>query len=428
MKKIVFLSLVCLLAVFAVIKNGQTQTKSYYSGDAVSFNEAVYVASTNTDSLEVFKLENSSLKLLASVRPFDGVFNRYGSFYDVKLVADGGHLFVYTISGYTVYKYELVSDNSLKLITSQKNTYWEWYSRVDKFGDNIVTISARGVKILNSNLDVIDSFKLDAKTPYNLRANGNRFIANVQDDQLIIFDRERRENVKTISLNYINNPGNRQTYQDGNGNIYAIDDYYARKFNLLGADLGKFRHADYSGYDITASGATDYVYFSDGIGVVKLDKNTMEEIESVNTTGLGGARGWAMGLKVVYAGGSDKVIVFNNSNILVLNDKLKKLASVAMTEEAEVSSTENLFLNLNHGFGAPGAIITLNGGGYLPNEKLSINFAGTVTTAQADARGRFKQDLTVPALAAGVVAPKGVDIKVDGQDSKLSYSISFNIQ
>jgi hypothetical protein len=428
MKKIVFLSLVCLLAVFAVIKSGQTQTKSYYSGDAISFNDAVYVASTNTDSLEVFKLENSSLQLLASVRPFDGVFNRYGSFYDAKLSSESGRLFVYTISGYTVYKYEVVNDNSLNLVASQKNNYWEWYSRVDKFGDHIVTISARGVKILNSSLDVIDSFKLDTKTPYNLRANGNRFIANVQDDQLIIFDRERRENVKTISLNYINNPGNRQTYQDGNGNIYAVDDYYARKFNLLGADLGSFRHADYSGYDITASGETDYVYFSDGIGVVKLDKNTMKEIESTNTTSIGGARGWAMGLKVVTTGGSDKIVVFNNSNILVLNDKLQKLASAAMTEEAEISSTENLFLNLNRGFGASGAVITLNGGGYLPNEKLSVNFAGTTTTVQADARGRFKQDLTVPALAVGVVAPKGVDIKVDGQNSKLSYSISFNIQ
>jgi len=76
MKKIIFLSLVCLLAVFAIAHNSQSQTKSYYSGDAVSFNDEVYIASANTNSLEVLKLENGSLKLLAKIRPFD---KRFGS-------------------------------------------------------------------------------------------------------------------------------------------------------------------------------------------------------------------------------------------------------------------------------------------------------------------------------------------------------------
>jgi len=428
MKKIVFLSLICLLAVFAVIHIGQTKTKSYYSGDAVSFNDTVYVSSTNTGSLEIFKLDNNDLKLLVKKRPFDATFNRYNDFYDAKLTVENGHLFVYTISGYTIYKFELVNDNELQLATSRKNTYWEWYNRVDKFGDNIITTSARGVKILNDDLDVIDSFNLDTRTPYNLRATGNRFIVNIQDGQLTVLDRVSRTQTTSIALDYKTNPGNHQVYQDAGGQIYVVDDYYAKKYDLAGSLQGSFRHADYAGFDVAASGENDAIYFSDGIGVVKLNKNSMNLDDYAYTNNLGGAGGWAMGLKVVSVSGSDKVIIFNNTNILVLDDKLQKLAAASSTEESEIYATENLFLNLNRGFGAPGATVTLNGGGYLPNEKLNINFAGAKTATQADARGRFTQELTVPSLTGGAVAPKAVDIKVDGQDSKLSYSISFNIQ
>ena len=40
------------------------------------------------------------------------------------------------------------------------------------------------------------------------------------------------------------------------------------------------------------------------------------------TSNLGGTQSWAMGLKVVYDQG-DKVIVFNNYNITVLDSNLK---------------------------------------------------------------------------------------------------------
>jgi len=426
MKRVFLLFAICLTAVLLVTNSGQSKLKSYYSGDAVNFDNDLYVSSTNTDSLEVFKLENKELRRIITLRPFNAKFNKYGNFYDSKLSVENGRLFVYVIGDFTLYKYELVNDNQLSLVSSNKNTYWEWYNRVDKFGDNIVTISQKSVKVWNSDLQVIDSYDLaKSETPYNIRSYNDQYILNIQDGYLTVLDRGTRTLTANIALNYKNKVGNRQAYQDDNGNIFVVDDYYAKKFNLEGKLLASFKHADYDGYDIAASGDNDYLYFSNGIGVVKLDKRTMEETDYRWATGLGGSRGWAMGLKVVSNNG-DKVVIFNNANILILDGNLNKLASFETTAEDEETSTENLFLRLDHILGAPNATVVLTGGGYFPNEQLTVDFAGTKTKAKADSRGRFQQNLTVPDKTTK--AAQGVDIKVDGESSQLTYSISFMIQ
>jgi len=407
-----------------LVHNGQSQTKSYYSGDAVSFQDKLYVATANTGSLELFKLENKELKQLAKIRPFNQTFNKPGNFYDVKLFPRGNRLFVYAISDFSLYEYEVTGDQ-LVFVASQKNTYWEWYNRVDRFGDRLVTISDKGVKIWNEALEVIGGSNdiVNKTAPYNLRAYNNNQVLNVLDNQLLVYSLDKNETVASIPVNYKSNPGNRQAYQDASGNLYLVDDYYTKKFNLDGKLLGSFRHLDYAGYDVAASGHSNDIYFSNGVGVVKLSQDDLKLLDYRFTGGLAGPRGWAMGLKAVSVSGRDQVVVFNNANILVLDDKLDKVAAFLATEQEDSVSTENLFLKLDRGFGGAGATVNLSGGGYFSNEDLVIDFAGVKTSAKVDTRGRFSQSLTVPSLPAKVV-----DIKVVGVSSQLSYSISFNIQ
>ena len=425
MKKILFLIAIPLLVILVLTHNGQTKTKSYYSGDALNFNDTLYVSSTNSGSIEILKLDNSDLKLAAKIRNYNAKYNRYDDFYDSKLVIENNRLYVYAVSGFSLYKYEIINGSSPVLVFSQQNTYWEWYNRVDKFGDNMVTISDKGINVWNKDLQVINSYDLsNTNNPYNLRSNGQNLISNVQDNHLNIYNQTSRSSLVSIPLNYKDSVGNRQTYLDSENNLYVVDDYYAKKFNLDGKLLASFAHVDQQAYDISGSDATNFIYFSDGVGVVKLNKETMTEAGYVWTGNLGGVRGWAMGLKVVNVNG-DKIVVFNNSNILVLNSSLKKVASYTATEESAETSVENLYLNLDHNSGTPAAAIVLNGGGYFPNEKLAIDFAGTKTNSLTDSRGRFTETLSVPDITNA--SSTGVDIKVNGESSKLSYSISFMV-
>lgn len=423
MKRKIFLTALVLsvfLLTFFVIKSAETKNKPYYSGDAISYSGKVYVGSTNSGYLEVYRLDEQKLNLISKIKNQDSRFGDQKDFFDLKFSIEDNNLFVYTVSEYTLYKFQ-IKGNDLDLVAKNKNSYWEWYNRVDKFGSNIVTISAQGVKIWNNDLQVINAYNLkDQETPYNLRANNNKYINIVEGDYLKIYDRDKRDFISQIAVNFWQKPNNHKTYQDENLNTYIVDDYYAKKFSLEGKLLASFRHQDYEGFDISSSG-NDYVYFSNGMGVVKLLAKDLSLNDYSYTHKLGGQGGWAMGLSVLNNKGSDVVVVFNNTNILVLDNKLDKLASVMSNEKEDPYPQENLFLNLNNNSALAGSTISLNGGGFLPEENLKINFAGNLSEAKADNRGRFNTELKVPEKKSYV------DIKVDGLSSGLSYSISFNI-
>lgn len=426
MRKLIIFSVILasLVAIFLIAKPGKSNIQSYYSGDAISYQNNVYIATTNTGSLEVFELKEKALIQIAKIRPYDSRFNKYEEFYDAKLSKENGHLYVYAVSNYTIYKYEVASEN-LNLVKKSTNTYWEWYNRIDKFGDNLMTVSAKGVKMLNTDLEVVIAYDFkNESAPYNISGNNQRYILSVDesDSSLKIYNRELNTISGQADLNFKYTKGNRRAYQDANGYIYVVDDYYAKKFDSNGKLLGSFKHLDYQGFDISASGNTDYVYFSNGVGVVKL-KDNMELADYAWTGNKGGYAGWAMGIKVVYNQG-DKVVIFNNSNILVLDDKLEKIASISATEEAKKYPSENLFLTLDKNTAAANSQVSLLGGGFLPNEELSISFNNIpLTTVKSDNRGRFTSIIKVPDIKRGAY-----DFKVVGKDSKLSYSISFRLE
>ncbi|HNX11183.1 MAG TPA: hypothetical protein PKI61_03505 [bacterium] len=448
MKKALLVFLVSVLGLGAAALPGDSKVRAYYSGDAIAYRDVVVTATANSDRLEIFKLEGDQLVRFVDVRPFDARFNKDDNFYDVKLSEENGRLYAYAISGFSLYKYDITSLNSADLTKKMTNTYWEWYNRVDKFGDNIVTISARGVKIYNQNMDVIDSYDITNSVPYNIRSNDTgRYIFNIKNTEIEVFDRTTRSVVRSLQVNYRSGNGNRNLYFDAlDEAVYVVDDLSAKKIDFnSGAILGRFEHSGNPGYDAVSTG-NDYLYFSNGLGVVKLNKNGMKLVSSQKTGGIAGTEGWAMGMKAVTTSSGEKLVVFNNSSVLVLDSSLRKLASFRGQEDTRVDVKENLYLRVNTVAAPTNAEILLSGGGYLPNEKLTVLFGQSATyTINADANGRFKQEITVPGVSTEAwtnavsiaqsqasnpsvaVAHERVDIKVVGEKSKLTYSTAFEI-
>ena len=426
MKK--YLSLPAIIVLFIslllIALPAKSRLASYYSGDAISYNNEIYITTSNTGSLEVFRLKNNKLSLLSSTHPYDDRSGNYIEFFDSKLVNEDGHLYVYGVSNYTIYKYEVLSD-SLSFVKKLSNTYWEWYNRIDKLGNDLVTISAKGIKTINSNLDVVSTsdFK-NTEAPYNISGDNSRFFLSINEaaSSLEVYDRESKTIVSQLPLEFKYTKGNRRAYQDAAGYIYVVDDVSAKKFDVSGKLLATFKHLDFQGFDINASGYTDDVYFTNGVGIVKLNKDMKLE-RYAWTSNLGGTQSWAMGLKVVYDQG-DKVIVFNNYNITVLDSNLKKIDSISATQDAKEYASENLNLNLDKMMAPVNSSLVLSGGGYFPYESLNISFAQTSNTiAQTNSRGRFSTDLIVPNLKPG-----NYDIKVSGDKSKFTYSTSFRVE
>jgi hypothetical protein len=446
MKKVLLAFLAVIVVVGATALPAKTKVRAYYSGDSIVYKDTVVVGSANTDSLEVFKLDGQELVQFVDIKPYNSRFGTYDNFFDLKFNQEDGRLYVYAISGFSLYKYDISDLNSPVLVKSSTNSYWEWYNRVDKFGENIVTVSNRGIKVFNRNMDVIDSYDVKNDIPYNIRfTDSDQYIFNITKDEISVFDKTARKVVKTINVDYRSASGNRSlAYDSFNEMVYVVDDYSAKKFDLNGALKAAFDHSGNPGYDVASTG-NENLYFSNGLGVVKVEKSDMKLLASQVTGGIAGTEGWAMGLKVVANSTGDKVVVFNNSSILVLDAKLNKLAAVRAGQDNRPEVKENLFLRLNTISAHTNSVVNLTGGGYYPQEKLNITFRGAKVVAQADENGRFKQTLVVPAVSDQafnnqsevIIATSGTttimtakeraDIKVVGEQSKFNYSISLEI-
>lgn len=428
--KKIFSGLLFLLSVFFLLIPGvQGKTKPYYKGDAISYNNVVIIGSINMEAIELFKLDNGRITRVARIESFRHKYSGYESYYDLMFNIEKGRLYAYAVDGTYFYKYDISDPSSPALVKQIKDNSWDYFLSLKKRGDNIVTVGTNGVKIWNENMDSIDLFKIvKPKDHYNLFfSKDGTYIYNLEDGQVKIFDTNTRSYVSNFEIVAKENH-NRNIYNDGHSNaFYMVDDYGLKMLDYSGNVIKLFKHTSSLGYEVSPSTDGNYVYFSDGIGIVKSDKDDLRPVKWAYTTGSGGQENWAMGLKVVNANGADYVVVFNNSNILVLNSNLKELDSYEATvEDTWPTVKESLFLNVDKNRAPANSSISLHGGGFGANEPLEIMFVGIYSSkiaAVADDQGRFLQILQVPDIKS-----QSIDIRVDGLTTKFHYNIGFLVE
>lgn len=444
MKKI-FIPLIVVALFFGAlmpIPGAYSQTKSYYSGDVVFYNDHVVIASTNMGSLEIFKQRaGGDIVKFATVKSYDKRFGTTRDFNDVMLRIEGNSLYAYAVSGYTLYKYDISNLYQANRLAEVSNASWDWYGSLFTVDGNVATVGSKGVKVWNKDLKTIDGYNIinTGNNAYNVTpAKSDKFLFNIANGKISIFDREARKNLSDVPLTFKwgSDSYKRAIYNDRNDNsVYVVDDEAVKKINFSGDIIKSFSHTGPLGYDVVASIDGQYIYFSDGIGIVKLRKYDLSEVTYVYTAPLSTGTGisWAMGLKTVWDGQSEKVIVFNGSNILVLDSNLKpvkadtaKQAFVVATVEADYPAVyEPLGLGIDKNRATSGSQVVINGQGFGQGETLNINFVGTTYSysAQADQQGRFTQEIIVPDLKT-----QRIDIKVNGLASNLSYNLGFSIE
>ena len=439
MKKILFsFAVVALAASFLIpVPSGQTLTKSYYGGDAVNYNDRLVVATANTGKMELFLLAgDGNLKKFVSMKSYDPRFGKDVDFKDVLLNNEDGRLFAYAVDGKGVYKYD-VSDLKTAVEVARVVDTTDYIGGLEKIGGYVSTVGTKGVTMYTGNLKAYDRYKIVVPGNYTFNttsAGSDKFIFTVADDTIKIFDRESRVTLTDIPLSFKwgGERYKRSLVDDRfNNAVYVVDDQALRKVNFRGEIEKSFRHTGYSGYDVVSSTDNSHLYFSDGIGVVKLRKSDLSVVDYTYTQSLANGNGWAMGLQAVSMPDGDKVVLFNGSGIFVLDANLKPLKNtnseltIATTTDEETYPTviEPVSLAVDRNRAAANSTIVLRGAGYGQNENLRIEFADTIIQAQANEAGNFSINITVPS-----VKPRRTDIKVIGEASHISYSLGFQVE
>jgi hypothetical protein len=160
---------------------GNAKTKSYYSGDVINYNNQVLIATTNTGSLEIFKLNNNKLTSTVKFRPID---TKWNTFYDAIFDQENGRLYVYATSGRYLYKYDATNLDHVILLNKIKDTTWDWFGALDKTDGKIVTKGNKFIKIWNSDMQIINAYRVINKSnPYNVRFGYNyKYIYNIDNN------------------------------------------------------------------------------------------------------------------------------------------------------------------------------------------------------------------------------------------------------
>jgi hypothetical protein len=443
MKKILIISLCgigLLVLVFFItpIQGTKGRLKSYYSGDAISYQGQTVIATTNTGKLELFILgQNGNIDRFAEVKSYDRRFGTLVDFRDVLLNIETGSLYAYTVDGKSFVKYDISDLRQARVVSRTEDNSWDWFGGLEKIDGYVSTVGTNGIKLWTANLNVFDQYKIT--TPGNYTSNttsagSQKFIFTVADGQIKIYDRETRNTIKTIPLTFTwaGESNKRSVYNDNiDDSVYVVDDAEVKKINFNGEISKSFDHTGPFGYDVTSSSDGKYIYFTDGIGIVKLRKSDFAVIDYLYTQSLGGGNGWATGIKVLDDPEGDKIVLFNGSGIIILDQNLEPMKNnynqltIATTTEIEMYPViiEPVYLSVDRNRAASNSIILLSGGGFGKSEIINIDFLNTRNTVVADEQGSFSIALTVPVSEA-----KGTDIKVVGQSSGIKYNLGFFIE
>jgi hypothetical protein len=402
---------------------------SFYSGDAISYDNKVIIGTVNRDNLEIFEIVNGKIERLSLIKNQENV----KKFYDLAFARHNDRLYVYLVDGRYFYKYDITDRRNPLLIKKIKDNSWDWFTGVQVSGDRVATIG-KNIKIWNHDMQVVDSFNgVGNIYPYNISFNpAGDFIFNIKEESVQIYDTYLRSDYSAFSPNF-KQAYNRKLYYDQNmDSLFVVDDNSISRYNL---DKSKKRalkvltnnHIAEHGYDVAALPDSKYLYFSDGIGIVKAKKDNLEFVDWIRTGLIGTKFSWAQGLNVVKVANREVIISFCINGILALNDEMGVIdyyeISGQNTQEKKNFISEELYLKLDKPLVYAGGKIKLSGGGFAAREDLEISYLGVKKALKSDQNGRFSIDLDIPKID-----PIYTAIDVLGKTSNSRYGISLDIR
>lgn len=298
-----------------------------YSGKTAVYHDQILIGTTNLGGLAIFKFSGNKIQPLVSQHTFEFRYGDGKDYQDLAFSEEGGRMYVYATNGRTIFKYDFSDLKTLVLNKEFKNTTWDYITGIKRTNDRIVTVGTNGVKIYNFNLEVIDAYKIYNQNAYNIDlSNNGKNIYSMTEDGLVIYSTLKRQTVATTSIGNAKIE-NRKVMNVGNY-IYAVDNNKLIKFDNNGKIIAS-RAIAKRGYDVAGIEGSQFAYFTNGLSVEKFKLADLKQVKAVKAAGLAkGTTNWAIGLNAVKTSKGERVIVFNNQSIVVMDANLNVLTAI----------------------------------------------------------------------------------------------------
>jgi len=430
-KKLFVTGLIMIIFSFVFISGIKGESGLPYKIDALYYQGKVYLATISSGAAELYEIDNTKITKVATVSAIAGDYGCQG-FIDAVINIEPRGLFLFLTDGQYIYKYDVNDPANPTIFKKSKDSLNSKFIGLGKIDNKIYSVSNQGIKIWNDDMQVFYDANFNNAFSHNIKfSKQGNFVFNVNRNQLEIYEAYSQKLVSSINIE-ANDNHQRNIYNDAtDGTIYFVDDAAVKQVDFSGKVIKSFKHTSTQGYDIAYTPGDDHLYFSDGIGIVKLNKSDLKPLSWVYTKDFSGPNGWATGLKVVRDNYGEKIFVVDNNEIIILNQDFKKVGSINIDKDNKVcfiAESLSLTLDINHALA--GSEVRLSGRGYSPGENLSIYLANKkISSVYADNIGRYAKTIIIPSYNANTLEfkPGKADIKVVGDSSGRTYSTNFQI-
>jgi len=432
MKKRLFITgFIMIILSFVFISGIKGEIIPPYNIDAVYYNGKVYLASVSSWAAEIYEIDNTKITKAATVNAYNGNSGCQGVVSAVLNVESRG-LFLFLTDGQYIYKYDVNNPANPTIFKKSKDNNNAKFISLGKIDNKVYSVSDQGIKIWNDDLVVYYEANFNNAFSHNIKfSKQGNFIFNINYNKLEIYNAYSQKLVSSINIEASDNH-ERNIYNDASdGTIYLVDDSAVKQVDFSGQVIKSFKHTSTQGYDIAYTPGDSHLYFSDGIGIVKLRKSDLKPLSWIYTKSFSGQSGWATGLKVVRDNYGEKIFVFDNNNIIILNQDFKKIGSIGVGNNNPICmAKENLSLTLDKYHALAGSVVMLSGRGFDSGENLIIYLANKkIDSTYADNMGRFSKSIVIPQFNQTTLdfKPGKADVRVLGENSNRSYSTNFLI-
>jgi len=435
MKKIIsILSLVSVIipSFLLGVKPAVSDNKTYNSADVIEINKQVIAVAPNGSGVETLLItRDNEIRKLAEAVPAGAGIKPQG----VYTRMEQGQAIAYVAAGAAIQKYNISSPTWPALVKSVDSAVGYAHDITGRDNTSLILVAGdQGVKEMETReLAPIREIWKGESYGIDINANG-KIVLNTYNKALTLHRNGAAEFVANLKHNQ---PALTKPYITSGGAGFAAGDQGVKK---IGANV-EFASPSGFGYSVDALEQDDYIYFVNGWGVYKLDKNLNEiEFQTINLID-----GWARGIKVFKAYGKTKILVLASDRIYLLNDSLEILdiytyqpmrnlktisidddpAQLKMAAKASPSD-QPLAVRVSKAPVMPGERIKVYVTGFYPGEPLILEVGSLTERTVADGNGNVVfEHIVIPEQKS---YPVMINVRVFGQNSKLNYSTAVRVE
>jgi hypothetical protein len=431
------------------VKPVVSENKTYATADVIEINKQVIAVVPNGTGVETLLItpDNEIKKLAEAVSDGSGIEPQ-----GVYARMEGSQPIAYVAAGTAVQKYDISSPNWPALLKSIDSPLGYTRDITGRDNTNLILIAGdKGVKELET-IELAPIREIWKGTVYGIDTNAKGEVVLNGYNKAVTLGRNGA--ARFIANLKHKQPAITKPYITSEGIGFAAGDQGVKK---IGADV-EFASPSGFGYSVDAIDGDNYIYFVNGWGVYKLDKNLNQiDFQTINLID-----GWALGLKVFTAYGKTKILVLASDRIYLLDDNLeildiytyqpmRNLKTISVDDDASKLSIaskaspagQSLSVRVSKAPVRAGERVKVYVTGFYPGEPLTIEVGSKLNSP--DSQGNITpnpKNLIERTVADGngnvvfehIVIPEQksypvmINLRVFGQSSRLTYSSAVRVE